>query len=773
MALYDGVPSIRLEGDERRALAAIPEAKVMLQQIQLLLKNSGANTFSMSRSFGDDGHIYVLCTAEQNLIHITVDQSVTAELPPVVTPPPGKPWPDLLSGAVSDGVINSFPVGETTAKLLTSFAPTPNCAFIHDLEIGAQRSHRLSVRPWTAFGEWRAHPPDVRDFSQYQIPRPSWWSGKMKAVVQAVMGFGRINPNSLEQGKFADEVKRDGVQLRFDYKFNRTHGIVTAADGRLWLTEISINRGVIAMPLPVYPGSHLPAFRKHYADKGDTAMVTVLDELRCLPTGEGFPTGDAFNKALDRGDIIRLATAADISAFYQCSGFSSICGWAFSESGHEAHNVGYFYIDMEDPIQRSAWYQINISIGATVEDRRPGQPIASGSASLRKQREGKIYSPPSYDGYTPIYYYEPMLDPPGLLRHSAVPLNNAPPTHPPDCNAPVFVAVIDGQLKLGSFYSAPKLLPPSSTTTLGADECPYNGEWDTYTSQGASIPMMCYTNDVDTRRPCQSQYTHTNLKSRRWGYTGMGVVEFVDAPGWAYLFRSAIFQQTTTFESIYGEQIGAVLVAPSGSREALFMLTGTWYSAHSGFVSTDYRFIRDPNIGYGWSPNLGPRFINTPIGRLDAYTCGQYHPDRRIVGTGVEPQGVAVPCADYADSGPWMELCSPIQNYTHANPFMPNIHSRWDAGRDFSGMATVISAGLSAPVTMPISDSMFGIFNDPPGLTGSSPPTLNCIHSAVGGRTVVYTKFDGTITGAVTDGYMPSGGDVFTQFPCFIGAIHP
>ena len=69
--MYDGVPSIRLEGDQQRALALIPEAKALLYQCQELIKNAGVNTFSMSQSV-EDGYIYVLCANGQNIISISV-----------------------------------------------------------------------------------------------------------------------------------------------------------------------------------------------------------------------------------------------------------------------------------------------------------------------------------------------------------------------------------------------------------------------------------------------------------------------------------------------------------------------------------------------------------------------------------------------------------------------------------------------------------------------------------------------------------------------------
>lgn len=191
MAVYKGVPSIRLEGDQKRALAAIPVAKALLQKVQTILDRSGADTFSMSLAYGEDGDIYVLCARDQNIIRITVGEP-RIEVPRTPTElPEGRTYPTIMSGLVLDGVLSNTQVtiaGEQrTVKAVNAFTPTPNCAQMNNLSGGRQKSPRLAVRPWTAYSEWRPRrSDDFRDFSQYQIPRPSWWSGKMKRAVQAV-----------------------------------------------------------------------------------------------------------------------------------------------------------------------------------------------------------------------------------------------------------------------------------------------------------------------------------------------------------------------------------------------------------------------------------------------------------------------------------------------------------------------------------------------------------------------------------------------------------
>lgn len=773
MALYSGVPSIRLEGDVTKALAAIPAAKTLLQTVQRFVDRSGANTFSASQSYGPDVSIYVLCANGQNIISIVAGEpEIPFEF--AVETPIVDPWPDILSGLVHEGAIRQFPnttPGGPPLDKIIKWIPTPACARTHHLSEGFQSNHRLTVRPWSAFTEWRARPPDTSDYSQYKVPRPSWWSGKMKKVVQVLMGFGRANSRFLKPGPYASKIKRDGVQIRYDYRFNRTHGIVTASDGRLWLVEVGVSRGVIAMPLPIYEHSTSEMFINHYRGIDDTPMVTVLEDLGCLPTGEGFPTTpDELALEIQRGNVIELASAQYMRTFYDKSGYSSACGWAFSESGNEAHNVAYYYRD-DDPIQRSAWYQLSISIGETIHNRQPNQPIAGGSAQLHMQKEGHVFAPSRYDGATPIYYYEPILNPPQLLRHDAAP-SDGDRTHKPECDAPVFVAIMDGQLKVASFYYTPSLRPGEHRSELGEGECPYNGSWATITSAGSYIPMMCYSNDVDTRRPCELETTIEVLTSSGAGRGGIKVTELVDAPGWALLTRAAYFRQSRSVEAKIGEEIAGVLVAPYGSREAYFMLEGSWYGGHTTSLSVSYDSLRDPNIGYGWASGLGPRYLNTPIGQLDAYTCGEHHVDRRVIATGTVYDG---PCSEYADGGGWMNQCDNVISYVAPEPHLVGYETGHDYGRDFSGSATLISAGgLGGPLRMPIGDVFLSLYNDPPGTHGGATPlVLAAVHSSVGDNAIIYTKLNINPQGQGVIGYVPGGAASIESYPCFIGANHP
>ena len=132
----------------------------------------------------------------------------------------------------------------------------------------------------------------------------------------------------------------------------------------------------------------------------------------------------------------------------------------------------YYYPDGE-AIQRAAWFQLSIRIAGLTPNRRADQPIGSGSASLSKQREGKVYSPRAMKGYTPIHYFEPMLEPPGLLRHAAVPIDGG--TYEVECDAPVFVAMINDRIRVGSFYYSSIKLAAVTESDMEGEDCLLEG----------------------------------------------------------------------------------------------------------------------------------------------------------------------------------------------------------------------------------------------------------------------------------------------------------
>ena len=666
MPLYDGTPLVRLEGDKAKALGRIPEAKLLLSKAQAVAKNAGVSTFSMSQRT-DEGYMYALTANGVDAVFVSANPDVVGEVQnetPLVITEHG--FPDILSGVVVNGVL--------AGDVLNTFAPTAQCRATHTgLAAGKQQSRRLAVRPWPA-NDVDGNPDT---FSQYTALKPSMYTGTMCKVVQAVMGLGRINPAKLgdkavnkqdpQLSAYLRQIKTTGVQVRYDYKFHRTHGIYTGPDGVLWLVEIGINRGIIARPLPIVPGSNKPPFRDSITARGDSDMLEVLDALGCVPTGEAFPnTPTELAKAKARGDVIELMPASGMREFYKNSPYSSACGWAFSDSGAEAHNTAYGYDSDTAEVQTGYHYQVNISIGPVVSPRRTGTPVGAGSANLVIQSKGALYGAGRIGKYLPYKIHEPVIG--GLLSHDASP--KVAQSVAPFCDTTMFVCFDEGQLKAVKFYFNPE----TDATTEVEDsryvgECLFAGEWSIQEKWGSrTFPRMMYTNDIDDRRVLSENTKDTNIKSRDIGFDPPRFGDFPEAPEYCQVFRERIFERTIDVVQVSGSSIGSVVIIPEFSRSAYYYMFAESTQSSTRTNVVDFQSIRDPNTAYGWrsfvtiaAPSLSPECIN------NKYICGTTHRDRRVICTSYEPAyvpaygGVDGSCYQYADFGPWIKECDPIE----------------------------------------------------------------------------------------------------------------
>lgn len=795
MAVYDGVPSIRLEGDEERALALIPEAKALLYKVHAFMRAAEVNTFSMSRRVDDDSSIFALAANGQNILHISVAPRTPGKIDepeqPIITGE-GTAFPDFYSGMVFGGFLEERTrVDDRTGELVrytvcVRFSPTNNCVATHpELVLGRQEVTRLAVRPWGAFDELN-NQAGSPVFSQYVRLVPSMYSGKMKKVVQVAMGLGRISAAKMRNpanptSRYAQDVNDHGVQIRYDWRFSRTHGITTAADGRLWLVEIGQNRGVLAMPLPTFPGSERPAFRERALERGDTAMVRAIDELGCLPTGEAFPnTVAALNAAIDRGDVLRLVTPSQLAEFYTCSPYSTAHGWAFSDGGREAHNTAYYYGG--EGFQRGVWYQVNINIGATNPDRLPNQPIASASAELRKNNEGYIYTPPvlGRNRFVPIKFYEPML--PGLLSHEGVSSIEAANLPVPRVDVPMFVAFVDGELKLVKFFRNPK---QDNATNIDdpryPGECLYDNQWLITESFGIrEFPSMMYSNEFDDRRAVQQSVITTDIQSVPFGVDTPIVSDFLDYPRVARVTRAKVYKRTTIVDRRFGEQVASAVAIPSYSREAYYYATGSKFSSRTGYTNVAFDSLMDPNTAYTWRcfPQGGGSPPWPPGFGCATDVCGGYCSpggvgaprERRVVCLTYEPSG---PCSDFADSGAWLNTCQDVDPFI-GQPALakPSSHVDRDLGTDEKASLFLISPGYHGPLSIAITP---GQFFDEWMRPSPDPETqdiqqISALHSAIGEDALVYSTGLSTYTLAKkTYGLFPEPINPADGFPTFVG----
>ncbi len=787
MDLVEGVPSIRIEGDRERALTLIPEGRLLLAKAQAVARRAKIPTYSMQRRVDDDSYIYVLVAGGQNIVQISVAPRVPSEAYSDWVMPVPAMAPTILSGLIIDGWLTPQIRDGKEVLALKSFIPTVAAANRNKLLAAyRQPSLRLAVRPHASVPEWTPTTAGERQPTQYLSARSSMWSGSMKKVVQVLLGLGRVpkayftSKNPYLKTPYMDSAVANGVQVTYDYKFMRTHGITVGEDGRRWLVEISAARGVIAMPLPMFDGTTTETFKMQCLNRFDMDMYTVVDELRGLPTGENFPTGKEFTKKVDAGDILQLMSAKDLGEFYKLSGYSTSCGWAFNDSGTEAHNVGYYYPE-DDVFQKGCWYQLNIRIGLyrAPNQRRKGEPCAtSATASLRLQSEGYLYSPPVKKSFIPVKYYEPMIG--GLLSHSAKPLGPSP--HTVNCDTVVFVAFMDGDLKTAKYFKPGQAeLHVTTTDDRSPGECLLEGTWTwTSTSGSRSLPTMPYTNDIDLRSVMEEHFTTTTLTSNSLGFNPPEYSDFIDSPETCFVWRTKTYRQETRTEERGGEYRGACFVVPAYSREAYYFFEGHAYNGgRRGSTSVQYADIMDPNTYYGWRRFPRINYPPWPSGYgCDQGKCGGKHVERRIVclvrdGDGYQGPwaiGGAGGCRSFADSGPWAEECQDVVSLCSGKqPIRTPYYKGWDKGNDFEGNWHLVSAGLHGKVKGPLTSNQFEYAMSPSPDPETDLTQFICAqHSAIGDDCVMYMQ--GFFGERAIKGIIPTNTLTASEgYPVFIG----
>lgn len=831
MAVFQGLPKIRLEGDTQNALAFIPDAKALLGKAQSVVGGipGGAGTYSLTRRIDDRTFVHVLTTNGQNIITVYVEPSfedIELELPEFETPLVSK-FPEIYSGMVLNGRIiedeRTNPDGSVTKlRGVARFAPTDVCAEFHEIPNSPQFFEPLRVEPSAGFPELKSKNPDIT-FSQYVLLRPSMYSGKMAAVVQAVMGLGRgherallsykdYKPETFEK-RWASVVKRFGHQIWYDYRFSRTHGIHTAADGKLWLIEISITRGVLAMPLPMFPESDSAVYLERVRQKKDKDLEAVILEFGGIPTGASFAHVPKLQEKIDSGEVLQLLQPEDVRPFYQNSAYSTASGWTFNSRGTEAHNTGWRFID-EDTMQRAVHYQINIEIGPLKERREPGEPIADGTANISRQSEGIIVRGTGKFGrFVPMKFHEPLIG--GLLSHDGRPYG-APPTPRPKCDTTMFVCFVNDNIKVVKFYQASldSTEHESFETALTNGECMLVGSWDPYylvRGGGQREKIGMYSNDFDDRNVTYGSEDYRRLTATDDGYNTPVYGDFLPETAHSFMTRVKVFKKILVSTGYDGRSSTNVVAVPGFHRNAYYYSNGDRYERYFEREAMNYTPVADPYIYFGWRdfPNLGggcpfcaecelvdPKFDGTRA-------CGGHHRERRIVcetyfvgdlesdggitqfGSPVYGDEVGVPgnrCQEYTDTGPWAEHCDNMEEIGNLSsesrnrredPYSRTIYD------DPLEEATLnyVGQGINGIATIPpnkhdYTDHQFYWMRPSPDPDTGVVQMINATYSALGKEAAIYE--DNMITQTTVKlGVFPVPADSFGGHPCFVGVNGP
>ena len=397
-----GFLGLGLAGDRQLALDKVPLAKALNQKLRGFLATSGAKIFNMTQRF-DGGYVQVSSYNGIERAFIYAEPTLPLEPDDLATA-------QILSGVTKDSDIIEVEDPDdpfSTVEALRDFKPTDQTwEYIYKKDpdkpvTSFNNEPRLAVRVESPPHQDSENLDPKTTKTREGVPIPdgeaaqtkeicgSMFSGLMAKAVQVIMGYGK-----LRSVKAIEDHRLYGVKVRYDWRWARCHGIVRGVDGHLWLVEISVANGVIAMPLPVFKNTTAgtPMHAQMLSSKQDVLRETVK-LFGGLPSGGTFP-GD-INQAILDGDVIRLASVAHMAPFFGKGYYSSWMGWSFNLGGagvqSEAHNTCYT-ADGENStyVATGYHYKIVFNIGKKKSSRQPNEPIADGNATLSLVGSGNL-----------------------------------------------------------------------------------------------------------------------------------------------------------------------------------------------------------------------------------------------------------------------------------------------------------------------------------------------------------------------------------------------
>lgn len=678
MQPHFGIANISISGDVEAGLGYIHEAQALLRIVLEQMRVRHLQQFSMQRSFDDKCYAHVTCAGGYNLVRIVCGQPQASGQQPFEPKFPVD-VPDFLSGVVEGGTLTTVPANALQAQydVLNNFCPTQPCAKLFGLPFAPQPMRRLAVEPADGFGSLQS-PNEFQRYSQYVRLKPTMYSGLMKRLVQTLMGFGFQNSRGKRETSIYDltkpkakvsrkqrvsitpyqqSVQQHGLQILYDWHFSRTHGLVPAADGKLWIVEISITQGVIAMPLPLNANSMKPEFRAKLEAMGDDAGLAVLDQFGGFPTGEGFPPTEQISAWLRAGKLIRLCTKDELAPFYQCSSYSDEMGWAFNLSGTEAHNTAYYYDNQN--VMHGVHYMVPIYIGSS-ESVTPNASAAGLKKAFKTLRSNPQYKDSvdaalwkldrlsdfdlqdaaelndgSSSGLIAAFKYVDGLDLGGIATatgHLSLSddgyLYNPSKTGNlikfpdadlgllrsiqmrPDipnpiaasklCDTMVHVFFAGDEMKWVKYYRNPfGSLQGSHDDDF--EDCMYIGSWSSHDDNGTiAVTDALYTNDLDDRAELPGSSSDTIITGTDMGYQEVYVIDDITFPAYGTLSRKKRFRIKTETRTISGEGLGTGVIVPFYDREAYYY--AKLYTDHgtSHSISYDYKELVDPYSCSTW-----------------------------------------------------------------------------------------------------------------------------------------------------------------------------
>lgn len=701
--------------------------------LDALRRKLGSNTMTASTQMRVSDHAYVLALVGPGISRAIIVAGYTPREEEEEYPREISDVPDFVSGVALGSRIVTAADG---AQSMQTFWPTTPCAQAFGLDSNPAPIARLAVKPDEALAAQWKEPPATLVPAQTMRVAPTMYSGKMREVVQFLLGFGkepersrydREPPLLARYGRDAEQeqtvplyerrVADTGRTVLYDWSFARTHGIATASDDALWLVEISVQHGVVIMPLPLNELTQDPRFREKLEAMGDAPGLTALDAFDAWPTGETFPTGDALEQAKRAGIVIELLPPAALDPIYGAySPYSTAMGWSFDARGREAHATAWRYAS--DRIQRGAWFSVRLTISNTTsieeapearsimiriarqnvgdDERRwleaktkrmtrtqcqavlmesaPADalaalraleldPIAIAGATFVRVQEGPLYWPGRYQPW--IQFPEPRL---GYCVSHVMRQQFGPDiANPPRCDTVVHVLHQGSQLRTVRFLSDPR--PATAIDMDTFDACTYEGEWEQVTTTGGTyVQTTMVTSDVDDRTEASGSEQRIKLRSTAIGYTSVQVADQIGYPPAGFMRRIRSFRQQSTTTQKSGAQVSGVIRVPFFDRSAYYYAFGSAYAVDIYTETWAYSHLIDPT-GYLTWRNFGgftPYIGNQPIGEHPA-GCGAV--TRRTVWA--ESRDETIACGENADQGSWAAVCDDADAMVYNTPLPP------------------------------------------------------------------------------------------------------
>ena len=392
----------------------------------------GAAQYTKAFELSDGYQLYVIDLDHVQTIHI-IPPRPAALIDPLPTPQEAVDSTDdipiisFVSGGAHTGAMGFTEEGESkiindrvelisggAARLRTAQLFTPKEVAV---KVGVPQHYRFQ----SMF--------DQMPRTQLHPLQPGRFTGAMASVVQLLLGVGKIRTDDYEN-RFLDAMELPGVwddelvmtrgdeitlerplddvgtialrdteenedrqvviQLAYDYRWNRTHGIVwgdrdvtdellpdadsagmpasmVADPGRKkepFLVEIG-QRGLFVTPLPRDEASFFEQVRAQYlmvypelGQYTPFARQTLFDGLGGFPTGGALPGDPDELDRLVRAGIV-VEADCDLSMFYEGAAFCTAHGWAFGESQAKAINTCY---KSHNGIRHGYCYEVRMDI---------------------------------------------------------------------------------------------------------------------------------------------------------------------------------------------------------------------------------------------------------------------------------------------------------------------------------------------------------------------------------------------------------------------------